>query len=112
MTSIRILGWVCVVAIAVLSLVPGDTRPYIISSGRTEHFMAYAGAGFFFAWGYCGLRERLLAWVGLSIASCLFEILQNFVPGRTLSALDALASTSGLTFGLLSGVFLVAAVRP
>jgi VanZ family protein len=69
-----------------------------------EHFVAYAGTGFFFALSYYGLRERLLVWFGLAVASGVFEILQNFVPGRSPSPLDALASTSGLTLGLLSGV--------
>ena len=105
----RTLAWACVLAIAVLSLLPGTLRPHTtVLPGVAEHFIAYAGTGFFFALSYCGLRERLFAWIALAIASGVFEILQNFVPGRSPSPLDALASTSGLTLGLVSGVILTA----
>ena len=100
------LAWTCVVAIAVLSLLPGGDRPHTGLPGRAEHFIAYAGTGFLFALGYSDLRHRFMAWAGLAIASCVFEVLQNFVPGRSPSPLDALASTSGLTLGLVLGAIL------
>ncbi len=106
----RPLAWACVVAIAVLSLVPGDTRPHTGLPGRAEHFIAYAGTAFFFALGYRGLHQRILALIGLAIASGAFEVLQSFVPGRSASSLDALASTSGAAFGLLLGAILSAIV--
>jgi VanZ family protein len=106
----RPLAWACVVAIAVLSLVPGDNRPHTGLPGWGEHFIAYAGTGFLFALGYRGLHQRILALIGLAIASGAFEILQSFVPGRSASALDALASTCGAAFGLLLGAILSAIV--
>ena len=48
-----------------------------------------------------GLHQRILALIGLAIASGYSEVLQSFVPGRSASSLDALASTSGAAFGLL-----------
>jgi len=102
----RALAWACVVVIAVLSLVPGEVRPHTGLPGRAEHFIAYAGTGLVFALGYFGLLQRMLALIGLAIASGAFEVLQNFVPGRSPNFLDALASTSGLAFGLLSGAIL------
>jgi VanZ family protein len=78
--------------------------------GRAEHFVAYAGTAFFFALGYRGLHQRILALIGLAIASGAFEVLQSFVPGRSASSLDALASTSGAAFGLLLGAILSAIV--
>jgi VanZ family protein len=92
--------------IAVLSLVPGDARPHTDLPGRAEHFIAYAGTGLLFALGYYALRQRMLGLIGLAIASGAFEVLQNFVPGRSPSPLDALASTCGAAFGLLLGAFL------
>jgi len=106
----RPLAWACVVVIAVLSLVPGDARPHTGLPGRAEHFIAYAGTGFLFSLAYCGLRQRMLALISLAIASGAFEVLQNFVPGRSPSPLDALASTSGLAFGLILGSILSAVV--
>jgi VanZ family protein len=106
----RVLAWICVAAITVLSLVPGAFRPHTFLPGRIEHFVAYAGTGFFFALGYLDARLRLFAWLGLAIASGVFEILQDFVPGRSPSPLDALASTGGLTFGLAIGLVAEAAL--
>jgi VanZ family protein len=104
MTVARLLAWTCFAAIAVLSLVPGFLRPHTLLPGRAEHFVAYAGAGFFFVLGYLDVRQRILAWVGIAVASGVFEILQAFIPGRSSSSLDALASTGGLTFGLAVGL--------
>ena len=100
----RLVAWACALAIAVLSLIPGDYRPHTDLPGRAEHFVAYAGTGFFFVLGYLDVRQRALAWLGLALASGLFEILQAFIPGRSSNSLDALASTGGLTFGLAVGL--------
>jgi VanZ family protein len=100
---VRTLAWVCVLAIAVLSLLPGEERPHTGLPGRLEHAMAYAGTGFLFWFGYCEPRHRFMIWIGLAIASGVFEALQNFVPGRSPSIFDALASTLGLTFGFMAG---------
>lgn len=101
--TVRILAWLCVLAVITLSLVPGSLRPHTMSSGRAEHFLAYAGAGLLFGIAYHSLRERVTIWVGLAVVSCALEVLQNLIPNRSPSILDALASTSGLTFGLLFG---------
>jgi hypothetical protein len=105
-TIARLVAWACIAAIAALSLVPGVLRPHTVLPGWDEHFIAYAGTGFFLALGYLGLRQRLFAWIGLAIASGAFEILQDFVPGRSPSPFDALASMSGLTLGLALGAAL------
>lgn len=101
----RILAWACLIAIATLSLVPGELRPHsFLPAVLSDHFVAYAPAGFFLALGYPSSRQRLFAWISLAIASGVFELLQNLVPGRSPSPVDALASTGGLTFGLAVGI--------
>ncbi|MGA8170765.1 MAG: hypothetical protein WB816_08040 [Methylocystis sp.] len=97
--------------IAVLSLVPGELRPHTFLPGKAEHFIAYAGAGFLPAFGYWSSRERILGWLGLSVASGGFELLQNFVPLRSPSVWDAFASAGGATFGVLLGVASLRAFR-
>ena len=92
-------AFACIAAIAVLSLVPGAERPHTGAPGRVEHFVAYGGTGFLLALGYLGWRQRLVAWIGLAGVSGVFEILQNFIPGRSPSLFDALASSGGLTLG-------------
>ncbi len=85
----RALAFARIAAIAVLSLVPGAERPHTGMPGRAEHFVAYGGTGFLLALGYLGWRQRLVAWTGLAAASGLYEILQNFIPGRSPSLFDA-----------------------
>lgn len=99
----RFVAWACMLAIAVLSLVPGAERPHTGLPGRAEHFVAYAGTGIFLAMGYLGSRQRLLAWTGLAIASGAFEILQGFVAGRSPNQYDVVASVAGLTLGFVCG---------
>jgi VanZ family protein len=106
----RPVAFACVAAISILSLVPGAERPHTGMPGRAEHFIAYAGTGFFVALGYVGRRQRGVAWIGLAAASGLFELLQNFVPGRSPSFFDALASSGGLTCGMAVGALLTAAL--
>jgi VanZ family protein len=53
---------------------------------------------------------RLVASIGLAAASGLFEILQNFVLGRSPKLIDAVASTGGLTGGMAVAALLTAAL--
>jgi VanZ family protein len=102
--SARVLAWAGILAIVALSLVPGALRPHTMFSGQIEHFTAYAGTGFFLSLGYLERKQRLLGWIGLAIASGLFETLQHIMPNRSPSLFDALASTCGSTLGLVAGV--------
>jgi VanZ family protein len=93
----------CVVAIVVLSLVPYAERPETGMPKEFEHFIAYAGAGFFLPLAASSLRQRLLGWSCLAVASGVLEVAQQLSPGRTPGLSDALASASGLTAGVLFG---------
>ncbi len=107
----RVLAGACGAAIVVASLVPGDVRPHTgVMPGQAEHFVAYAGTSFLVGFGYRRRRERALVAIALAGASLAFEALQRFIPGRSPSPFDALASVCGLAFGLglaasLSGRF-------
>jgi len=100
-----VMGWLGLVAIAVLSLVPGSLRPHSGMPGKMEHALAYGLTGALLCVGYVKPRDRLVLWSGLAICSALFELLQNFAPGRSPAIADSLASVAGLTAG-----FIVAAV--
>ncbi len=101
-----VAGWLGVLIIAVLSLVPGDLRPHTILPGPLEHMLAYALTGAALGFGYRHLGSRLLCLGGLSFGSVVFEILQADVPGRSSSAVDVLASSSGVALGILLGAVL------
>ena len=92
-----------IVAITIASLVPGSLRPHAGLPGPIEHALAYCLIGTLLCVGYVTPRERLFFWIGLAACSALFEILQNFVPGRSLAVIDSLASIAGLTAGFASG---------
>jgi hypothetical protein len=101
-----VASWLGVLVIAILSLVPGNLRPHTVLPGPLEHTLAYALTGAALAFGYRGMDFRLLCLVGLSAGSVVLEILQAFVPGRSPSALDAVASSSGAALGMLLGAVL------
>ena len=101
-----VAGWLGVLIIAILSLVPGNLRPHTVLPGPLEHTLAYALTGAALAFGYRRMDFRLLCLVGLSAGSVVLEILQASVPGRSPSAVDAVASSSGAALGMLLGAVL------
>jgi hypothetical protein len=93
---IQSAGWMCIVAITVLSLIPGEVRPSTGTPGQMEHVAAYAGASFVLYFGY---KCPLLAALALTgYAGCL-EIAQNFVPGRHPQLIDWFAGGAGAAVG-------------
>ncbi len=102
--AFRWLAIACLLAIAVLSLVPGDDRPHTGYSGNIEHLVAYVGTAFFTS----AFLPALRGWrsvLGLSLASALFEVLQLFIPGRGPGVDNWLASTSGAVIGVGCAAF-------
>lgn len=92
-----------IIAIIVLSLAPNSERPHTGMPKELEHFIAYAGAGVFLPLASLSSSKRLIGWICFAVASGVFEVTQKFVPGRTPSPTDALASICGLTFGTICG---------
>jgi hypothetical protein len=104
----RLAVWAGIAAIVTLSLVPGYLRPHTGFPGKAEHFAAYACTGFALSFAYIKFRERVAAWAALGAASLILELLQRWIPGRSPDMRDALASTTGLTGGLVLGALLAA----
>lgn len=102
-------GVVCLVAIAILSVLPGAERPHVLGSGNAEHLIAYAGAAFFASSLpiFRGWRIVLV----LSAASLIFEGMQMFIPGRGPGLDNWAASTVGALAGLLLARAFVAVAR-
>jgi VanZ family protein len=110
-TRLKLALWACLIAIIVLSLVPGDARPHTGAPGEFEHFVAYLGTGLFIAARHRTLRGRLAFWASIAGLSFALEYFQQFVPGRQPDVFDALASSSGLTMGMLFGGLLIGVTR-
>jgi VanZ family protein len=107
-TTLRVLTWVCVVLLTVLSLTPGEEIEPLRTDlpGQVEHIIAYAGSGAIAMAGY-GLNRRptwIIGWFWLYAA--VLEYLQNFSPGRSPAVVDFAASAFGALCGGVAVVLL------
>jgi VanZ family protein len=97
----RMGAWLAVLAIIVLSVVPGKMRPHILGNDYCEHFAAYFITGSLLAIGYLRPMQLLSSGVLLAICAGSLEFVQLWVPGRTASVADFAISTIGAWIGLL-----------
>jgi VanZ family protein len=90
-------------ALAVLSLAPGEALPDTGVSDKLEHFAAYGALGLMGIYAYpekSRLRWVVIGLVGYGIG---LEMLQILVPSRFFSIGDIIANT----LGVLSGYALI-----
>ena len=106
-TSLRVLTWVCLVLLAVLSLLPLEEIEAVRTDlpGQVEHIIAYAGSAAIAMTAY-GLNRAIRVIGCFWLYAGVLEYLQNFSPGRNPALLDFAASA----FGALCGGFAVALV--
>lgn len=96
----RLMPWLAVAGIAILSLVPGPMRPHTGLPGPAEHFMAYTLTGLVVASRCRSLRAKVLATTLLGLYAGGLEVLQIFVPGRDPEFLDFVVSSAGAILGV------------
>jgi VanZ family protein len=102
---VRLLSWVVLGAIIMLTVVPPAWRPVTGASQMAEHLAAFFLLGGFFALGY---RRNLLAVALLVVAGVgLLELCQLFVPGRHARASDFVFNAIGACTAI-AAVWLVA----
>lgn len=104
-------GVVGILAILVLSLVPGDLRPHVVASDHLEHVLSYFLVMSAFGLLAGSIRLPLAAAVLLASVAGLTEALQRYVPGRHAHMADALSSGLGILLGLLLSVAVMAMLR-
>lgn len=107
----RIAGWLAVIAIVVLSLVPGDLRPHVVTSNKLEHFGAYLVAASLLRIGHTGRQTSLMIAVLLPILAGSLEIGQLWIPGRHARLTDFAVSTLGV-WAALTALSLLRRFRP
>jgi VanZ family protein len=95
----RWLGYIGVVCIVVLSLVPGADRPSTGAANVYEHFVAYGVVAALLCDGPPQARLRMLAF--LCVLAIILEIGQLWVPGRNSAAKDAMSGSLGALCGWL-----------
>src|SRR3990170_4595146 len=107
----RLAAWVCIVAIAILSLVPKIARTEL--GGHAEHVLAYAGTAYIVAMAYSERGTVQILFAFLAYAGVL-EFLQRFSPGRTSSFEDFMFSAAGVLVGMVASVLLkkLLGIRP
>ena len=95
----RILAWIGILAIIVLSVIPANDRPVSGVGQGLEHFYAFALMGGAFAIGYRFLLIRLLV---LAVFFCGgIELLQVPLPTRHARVSDFLVDSLGACFAIL-----------
>jgi VanZ family protein len=102
----RAVGLACVVALIVLSLLPGNERPHTGSPGQLEHIVAYFGTAVFLALGFRTITDRVATVALLVGAAAVFEMIQRLIPGRHSQLIDWFASSLGAGSGVLAVVLI------
>jgi VanZ family protein len=102
-TIARAAGFFGVLAIIVLSLVPGTYRPHTGLPSEAEHFIAYYSTAFAFALGFRSRASRVVIVLGLTLLAGSMEVLQLWVPGRHSAIIDAVVSSLGGLLGIALG---------
>ncbi len=98
-TALQACGWLAVIAIAVLSLVPASARPHVFAVSQLEHVAAYCATAAALACGYPGRRNLLTVGLLLTVYAAALETAQFFVPGRTARLIDVVAGGLGAWIG-------------
>jgi VanZ family protein len=97
--AIRLLAWLSLLALALLSWLPGELMIRLSLDGRIEHALAYTCATAFVALAYAGRIGLKPMAVLLMIYAGLLETGQIFMIERHAALWDFLASCSGIAIG-------------
>ena len=106
-----IAGYLGCALIAVLSLIPAPSVPRTGLGGSYDHWVAYAAVGFCFGSGFPSRRPQLISCLALTLAAMVFELLQNFIPGRTPDMSGFVASSMGAWSGLVVAILAYAVFK-
>jgi VanZ family protein len=109
---LRASGLACVIAIAVLSLIPGHWQARTGAPPYLEHVVAYFGTATLLGLGWRGRIGRATIAILLIVYAALMEVLQHWSPGRDPAVSDILASGMGALLGALVATVVVKFVRP
>jgi len=95
----RLTGGLAVLAVIVLSVIPGDFRPHSGLPGIAEHFIFYLGGAGLLALGYEKWVSAGVVVLVLSLAAVILELSQLVIPHRDANLLDVLVSAGGAITG-------------
>ena len=97
---LRITLVIIIIGICYLSITPSESLT-IIGNDKISHFIAYSALMFNVGLLTYLNKPRFIRGVVLSILyGGIIEIIQHFVPGRSMSFLDIVANTAGVMLGV------------
>ncbi|WP_407339356.1 VanZ family protein [Methylocapsa polymorpha] len=103
LTLAKTVGFLGILAIIVLSLLPGSDRPHTGLPGKAEHFIAYCFTASALAFGFRSRASWVVIAIGVTLLAGSMEILQLWVPGRHSDIGDAFVSSLGGLLGIVLG---------
>jgi VanZ family protein len=98
-------------AISLLSVLPGQYRPHILEPSPFEHMAAYTGAAIALAFFYAPELKTIRVVVFLGAFGAVLEVFQIWIPGRNPSFVDVAADVAGALIGIAVAM-MVARVMP
>lgn len=100
-----VVAWGAFSLVGIASILPGSIEFRTAAPPELEHVLAYAVTGGIFAVVY-GRKGAPLSAILLIIGAVVFELAQNWIPGRTPRVVDAACSIAGSIIGLAAGLVL------
>ncbi len=92
------VGWLMVVLVVILSLLPHPSTPPIVTWDKSQHLLAYGGLMYWFGMVF----PRHAPWILFLVAlGAILEVLQGWSGYRYFEYTDMLANTLGVLVGLL-----------
>ena len=101
----RVVAWLLLLAIVVLSVVPPSSRPTTSAPHQIEHAAIFLATGISFGMAYLG-REWLLS-IGAIIFCAAIELVQLYVPGRHARLSDFMVDATTAVLGIFMGRILL-----
>ena len=99
----RLIFGACVILIAAGSLSPTLAPMPLSDSDKFIHFIAYAFLTLLGIFAFYGQHLKMAVWI--FCYGALIEVLQNFIPGRDMSLLDAIANGFGVMIVTIAALF-------
>jgi VanZ family protein len=93
------LAWICIVALAMLALLPATDVPQTGFPNLVNHLIAYAGSSLIAVAAYHRKLRSELVIVAICCYAGILEYLQTFAPGRHPAVEDFAASVIGTVCG-------------
>jgi VanZ family protein len=96
---LKVAGWIVIVGLVVLTIVPANERPVTGLQHNLEHFAAFVLAGLLFGFAYAGYLRALL--FGAVVFALVLELSQIPLPTRHARLLDFVVDAAAACLGVV-----------